>query len=367
MDTNTLMTSVINTLSGDSFYRFANADGKVWLMPVRNMPVAMHLYQPSGIKGKLLKWLFPYLHNIKFVRNIVNAEKTNCELNKYLKDLFCCIFSTSNLEFAVFGGTPCVHQKITIQLFNGKHILGYCKVADNEDIAVLFQGEAEILQRLEKQGVKGIPHCLYCGETKKGISVFVQSTVKTQRSQVLHKWNILHDEFMKELQKRTQQSVSFEESDYYHTLCELQNHLNWLPSAINRESIKRVIDRIINSYHGKQVEFSAYHADFTPWNMFVEKGRLFVFDWEYAQLTYPPQLDKYHFFTQTAIFERRWKVQELIGYIESGKGSWIDKEKYSLYLIEIMARFTIREKGNVTGDIANSFTLWMNLLEYLQK
>lgn len=35
------------------------------------------------------------------------------------------------------------------------------------------------------------------------------------------------------------------------------------------------------------VEYGVYHADFTPWNMSVEEGQLFVFDWEYASLTYP--------------------------------------------------------------------------------
>ena len=36
---------------GEVFYRLMNGDGKVWLMPARNMRVAMNLYQPSGIKG----------------------------------------------------------------------------------------------------------------------------------------------------------------------------------------------------------------------------------------------------------------------------------------------------------------------------
>ena len=43
MDINTLMASVINTQSGNSFYRFSNTDGKVWLMPAKNMQVAMTL------------------------------------------------------------------------------------------------------------------------------------------------------------------------------------------------------------------------------------------------------------------------------------------------------------------------------------
>lgn len=362
-----LLNKLLNLGAGKSFYLFSNADGKVWLMPVKNMRIAMNLYQPSGIKGKLLKQFFPYLHNVGLVRNVVKAERTTCELQEDLRNLFCRIFRISNMEFAVFCGTPCVHQKITIQLSKKRQILGYCKVVDNEEIAKLFQREAEVLQRLEKQGLKGIPHCFYCGKTNKGISFFVQSTIKTQQSQVQHEWGDLHEAFIDELRRRSQQTVVFEESDYYQTLHELQSHLDWLPSTADRELIEKVIDRIMEIHHGKQVKFSAYHADFTPWNMFVEKRKLFVFDWEYARLTYPTGLDRYHFFTQTAIFEKHWKSLEIIDYMESEKGNWIDKEKYTLYLIEVVARFSIREKGNVNGDIAKSFSIWMELLDYLQK
>lgn len=362
-----MLTDKILCTSGKPFYSFANADGKTWLMPARNMQVAMNLYQPSGVKGKLLKCFFPYLHTIRLVRSVIKAERTVGELQEDLRNLLCRIFHTSDLEFAVFFGTPCVHQKITIQLSQGNRILGYCKVTNNKEITQLFQGEAEILQRLEKQGIKGIPRCLYCDEINEGIHLFVQSTTKTQKSQVPHKWGTFHETFLEELQRRTQQTILFEDSDYYQTLRGLQSRLDWLSSTTNRKLIERTIGKIINIHSGKQVEFSVYHADFTPWNMFVEKGKLFVFDWEYARLTYPPQLDRYHFFTQTAIFEKHWRASEIIGYMKSEKGSWINKEKYSLYLIDVIARFTIREKGNVTGDIAKSFSLWTNLLEYLQK
>lgn len=331
------------------------------------MQVAMNLYQPSGVKGKLLKRFFPYLHNIGLVRSVIKAERTVGKLQKDLHNLLCDIFNTSDLEFSVFCGTPCVHQKITIQLSKGNRILGYCKVTDHEEIAQMFHGEAEVLQRLEKQGMKGIPQCLYCGEINEGIYLFVQSTTKTQKSKVPHEWGALHEAFLEELQGRTLQKVLFEESDYYQTLRALQAHLRWLPQFINRKAIEKAIDKIKVSLCGKQVEFSAHHADFTPWNMFVEKRKLFVFDWEYTRLTYPSQLDRYHFFTQTSIFERYWSAADIIGYMESKKGSWIDREKYSLYLIDVIARFTIREKGNVNGDIAKSFFLWMDLLEYLQR
>lgn len=152
-----------------------------------------------------------------------------------------------------------------------------------------------MLERLKRQGIEGVPQVLYCDELMEGIFLFVQSTTKTQQSKVPHEWGILHEQFLNELQRKTLQRIEFEKSDYYRTLQKLLTHLDWLPQFMNRNAIEKAIDNVINFYKGKTGVFSAYHADFTPWNMFVENGRLFVFDWEYTNMTYPPMLDRYHF------------------------------------------------------------------------
>lgn len=351
--------------AGECFYRFSNADGKTWLMPARNMRVAMNLYQPGGRNGKLVKALFPWLHHLPLVRRVLHAERLRCRLCDGLSRLLCDLFREQEVEFSVFGGTPCVHQKTTIQISKGQRILGYCKVTDNEDVAALFRGEADLLVELERQGVKGVPRCLYCGEMEGGLSLFVQSTTKTCHSKVVHEWGALHEQFLAELQRATTQRIDFEQSDYYRTLQSLVSHLDWLPRFMNRSIVESAVNAAIASH--SVVDFSAYHADFTPWNMFVEQGRLFVFDWEYARMTYPPMLDRYHFFTQTAIFEKHWQAGDFIAYLQSSDAGWVDRKTYVLYLLDIISRFTGREKGQVTGDVARSMMVWNDLLVYLSK
>jgi hypothetical protein len=91
-----------------------------------------------------------------------------------------------------------------------------------------------------------------------------------------------------------------------------------------------------------------------------------VFDWEYAKLSYPPGLDRYHFFTQTGIFERRWDVEDFRRYLQGPEAGWVNREAYICYLMDIIARFTVREKGRVEGDVARSFSIWGGILEYLE-
>ncbi len=365
---NSLLHQILKLGIGNTSCRFANADGKVWIMPTRNMRTAMNLYQPSGMKGKLVKRWFPLLSWSSIVRRVVHAERVRYALCTDLQQLLTRILGLSEFEFSVFGGTPCVHQKITIQLSRGKRILGYCKLSDNAEIIALFHREADTLNSLAKRGLTDcIPQAMYCGELGDGIGVFVQSTTKTNDSKVIHEWGAMQKEFMSRLQAATQRCLPFEESDYQYTLIDLREHLNWLPKEINRELIERTLEKVCSQYTGKEVTFSAYHADFTPWNMFVEGGKLFVFDWEYMQMTYPSGLDRYHFFTQTAIFEKHWGAKEIIRFMNSEGGEWMDKDCYTLYLLEIISRFTRREKGDVKGDMLMSFGIWNALLEYLQQ
>lgn len=362
---NSLLSSILNTRLGNLFYHFSNADGKTWLMPAMNMRTAMNLYQPSEWKGKMIKTLFPWLYRISMVRKFIHAETVRCSMSDELKQLCCRLFHETAMEFSIFCGTPGVHQKITMQLSKGNRIMGYCKVTDSDEIAALFQSEVNVLKELGRKGFKDIPTCLFYGELKNGVRVFVQSTVKTRQSQVIHEWTVLHDNFLNKLYQHTHRLVEFEKSDYYHTLSVLQQHIDWLPPETDSSFITAVINRIQSRWQGQKVDFSAYHADFTPWNMFVEKRLLFVFDWEYARMSYPPMLDLYHFFTQTAIFEKHWQADRIIAFLLSNEDKWIDKETYTLYLLDIIARFTIREKGNVKGDIAHSMKIWNDLLKSL--
>jgi hypothetical protein len=334
-------------------------------MPVRRLKTAMNLYQPSGMKGKLLKCLFPYLHWNSAVRRILQAEAFHCALRNDIYQLLCRVFGVEKLVFSVFGGTPSVHQKITIQLTAGNRILGYCKLSDNDETISLFHGETRILKTLRDRRVMDIPQCLFCGRLQDGTGIFIQSTMKTNNSKTVHKWTKLQEQFLANMYEKTKQELLFEDTDYYQMLLALKQHLEWLPDNIDKNIVELSIYQVMSAFCGKKVEFSAYHADFTPWNMFVERNRLFVFDFEYARMTCPPKLDRYHFFSQTAIFERHWSANEILEYIQSDAGKWINKQMYIFYLLDVMSRFTMREKGNIEGDVAKSLTIWSSLLKHL--
>lgn len=340
------------------FYRISNADGKVWLMPKQHLATAMCLYQPSGWKGKLFKKWFPVLHKLAFARKALHISQEYISLYPKLRTLLCSLFF-DDVEFAAFLGTPCVHQKVTIQIFHGKKILGYCKVSQNKDIAALFAHEDAILAELK---VKGIPTILSRGEYD-GFHFMIQTTEKTLYSKPHHSWGELEGNFLKQLQANNSRTLPFEETDFYNDLVYLREHLQEF-NITQRDTIASALTAAFTEYANRNVCFSPYHADFTPWNMFVEDGKLFVFDWEYARLTYPAGLDRYHFFTQVAYFEHHATAADIIDYCETTKAAWIDRSQYRNYLLSIISIYLQRENGK-PENFSTQLSFWCEILSWL--
>jgi thiamine kinase-like enzyme len=176
--------------------------------------------------------------------------------------------------------------------------------------------------------------------------------------------------FLKELHEKTQQECSFENTNFAKSIDYLATHTGLL----GKNDVPYILEAItkVKAYfaQSERVNFSVYHGDFTPWNMFFEQGKLFVFDWEYAQMTYPPHLDSFHFFTQCCIFEQHLKSEEiyklytqrnpkLINYIENPDFYYI------CYLLDIISFYLKRNDDKKHNSINTSMAIWLKLITIL--
>lgn len=353
--------------NGKSFYSFANSSGKRWIMPVQNMKVAMNLYQPGWRTGKILKALFPYLFWLKPVQNKIGAEKLYCRLNDRLSNIIKEVFSIKDFEFSIFCGTPCVHQKIVMQISSRNRILGYCKICDNKEVIASFDYEYELLGKLASMGIDSVPKPLFNDYIYDGVKMFVQSTSKTMKSQTNHIWSKLEEDFLEDVYLKSHKTVKFEDSDFFRDILFLKNNINLL-DGFNKKVVVDAIDKVFSHYGNKSVDFSFYHADFTPWNCYIEKNRLYAFDMEYAKMTYPPYIDCFHFFVQGLYFEKHYSVDNIISEFENNKKTfevWFDNSYlgFACYLLAVIFLFTKRENGCISDEIKPVFEMRISLLE----
>lgn len=342
-------------------YLITNADGKCWLLPASGIGTALELYQPSGLKGKALKRLFPLLHRVPQVRKVAGATVIYTSLRPDITEAAEKAFGKRITGFSIFGGTPSVHQKITLQLVAGSDILGYCKLTDSPDIAALFSHEQWLLQTLHEAGMEDVPHCMKCGTLADGTHIFIQSTTKTRYSYSPHRFMPVHEQFLQDMARCTGHTMRFEESDLGKSLTWLRCNINSVPAAC-RDTISRNLDQSIAALSGNETTYSAFHADFTPWNMFIERDRLFVFDWEYARMSYPPMLDRYHFHVQQSLHVAHHHPRQIMDDMK--RQAWFSHDEFSLYLLDIISRYLHREKGQpVSGSLTAMLTTWTELLD----
>jgi hypothetical protein len=363
-----LLNHILKANSGSLYYTFSNADGKTWLMPKKNMRTAMNLYQPAGMNGKLMKQIFPYLWWIKPLRTKLRITVNQYALQKNLNELLRSVFHTQHLEFSIFCGTPSIHQKTTMQISCGNRILGYCKITNDDEIIKMFVQEQSTLEFLRNKGVEHIPKCLYCGNLNNGISIFVQSTEKSNQSKIVHQWTNRHTLFLNELYKNTRQNIDFINTDFYKSLAYLQTVIqNFRPEDV--PVIQKAIDIVLSYYEG-YVDFSVYHADFTPWNIFFEMGNIFVFDWEYTQKTYPPFLDWFHYIFQVAIIENKLNTKYTYNFFCKHKSKYVGNDNIEImclcYLLNILSFYFQIHNGKFdTQDIG--YQRWTGLIRMIFK
>lgn len=350
--------SILNN-GGSRYYFLTNADGKTWVLPRKNLATALELYQPGGIKGRLLKSLLPLVHPIPMARKAAKADSGEISLSEEIYRQAEKSFGTPGLEYSIFGGTPSVHQKITIQFFKGHRIYGYAKVTDSKEIASLFSNEERLLDRLHKAGIEEIPECLFNDTLSSGLHLFIQTTRKNDRSFSPSRWNHHHERFLSELRDKTAASYRFEDTDFARSLLDLKNDITFIPREF-RATVSSALGSVLDSLEDKQVEYSAFHADFTPWNMFMHDGSLFVFDWEYGRMSFPPMLDRYHFFVQQAIHVRHLDADATTRWLRENK--WFSAAELDWYLLDIISRFTLREKGAVSPGLYSMLRFWTGML-----
>lgn len=295
------------------YYVVRNTNGKVWYFPVKNLKTGIMLFQASSTNGKLLKLLLPLIHRISWLRDILKIEKVECPLDVCVQNYINNLFDKKHVDFSIFMGTPCKNQKITIQISEGKKILGYCKLTKSKEIFYLFKKEINILTVLRTKGIQQIPYCIDSVFLANGYYTFVQSTTKTLNSYSSSKFSVKHISFLKELKCATLQEVNYKDTDFYKYIHDLLMHKECFTQSEN-ELLKLLINRVDNYYGGK-VEFCNAHSDFTPWNTYIEKEKLFVFDFEYALSTCPPYMDAVHFVSQVGHIQKQLMGEGLRSYI----------------------------------------------------
>lgn len=363
--------------TGNSFIRICNQAGKQWLFPTKNMKRGSLIFQPSSKKGRLLKKILIagslYLPILK-----LKYEEEYLALNDVLTNAIKKTFGINRFEFSVFLGTPGVHQKAVLQIFDDNIIYGYVKITDKELVYDLFKSEEKILSLLKVKGVQSIPIPLLI-KKENGYSFYIQTTEKSIYSHEPINFSKLQLTFLGEMCKKTEVTIRYEESAFYKNIhmpsaerqfskiSDLQRK-NFIQTAY--ETSLKIFDC---KYNGKILKLSVAHRDFTPWNMCVDRGKLFVFDWEYSSAEYFPMVDLIHYIIQSKVFDASYNTENIVGYLhqfERKLSSYCNKyttieyrDIMTAYLMDFISQYLTRGSNYISKAEMKGLLLRCELLK----
>jgi hypothetical protein len=104
-----------------------------------------------------------------------------------------------------------------------------------------------------------------------------------------------------------------------------------------------VVARVGAAYGEDEIEFGAWHGDWTPWNMAWHGGRVHLWDWERYDPDVPAGLDLLHYRLQTSGGYDAWPDRTVLEPLHRpGRTAAITVE---LYLLELARRYLLAAQG----------------------
>ena len=353
--------------TGKEYITFNHSD-KTWVMPSENLEPALEMYQPSTIKGKVLKSCIKLFHTNEKILYKLGCEKKKLSFNVDILSYLQKIINEKNVYIAAYMGDTTTKQnnKVTLQIYNDQRIFCYVKMSEEPEVLENFSREINSLKYLVEKGITNIPKVLGDEEIQ-GLRIFVQSTNKPLKQQVRLQFGRKQVKFIDNIVKRTKKDIRYETSQFYESIQYLKSVV---PQFEDKEQsiIKAAVRQVETYAEEKGLEFAFSHGDYTPWNVYYVDGELFAFDFEYCYQTMPCYMDIFHYLTQFSIMGQHNDVEKTILLYQENKETlkeYVENQDvvYVCYLLHIIAFYHNRTE-EITEQVKQQMKIWIGLLEY---
>lgn len=334
------------------------SNSRWWLIPLENRHVATSgfaLFQPLLASARLMKATAATLAWIGLSRLWVRQKlyiNGIPSLERYFP-------RNEPLEFAYFTGTDSPHRKLAVQIMDRRgNLKGFAKVTRNPQVRTLLTHEAATLMRVQALGLQTahVPKVLFSGECSNS-TLLVTDTLKTPGTSSTTRFAEAHRIFLQELAQKTSdpQSVHVSEIAGY-----FRNRFDRLLPLLDKTWSQRLNSSIhlLEAQADLRLPVGLSHGDFTPWNTFMVKDRLYAFDWEYAEDARPLSNDLIHFILNEPRIRSQpasAKVEAVMFALSQTWTSFQQGTAPALLILYLLTQ-TLRQIERLPNDIQHSRT-----------
>ncbi len=299
-----------NNNQGEVFHYLINPDKTIrWIFPKNNkFPVFLNLYNGSGIKAAMFKKVSKLFYRIG-LKNIIKSSSFTF-FNKNKKN---ALHQITNPEFAIFTGTIGENRKAVIALNKENKCTHYLKIPFSKKAKKNIFNELNQLRQLNQN--YHFFDCPTIEEISNGIKISNVANEESTNSTIL---SDLHLNALKEIYETSTVLKNIQELNSWKSINNNTNavyqHLknSKHPNKALFIKINNKTNKIANKINDhKKIKVALAHGDFTPWNMFINKEKLAIYDWELSRSDLPLFYDAIHFIFQSSILIERASFKEI--------------------------------------------------------
>lgn len=262
----------------------STAKAKVWIGKEDTVRNALRLYRPHSWRGRLVAEIFraaPEMLARTVLQN--NGAPVPNERFDLLARTVLDAMNERRATVSFYVGTAGPHRKVTAQISRGHEVIAYVKIASSAVACSLLANESLVLSRLPAMRSAEVPRVIRT--LRMGGHTFLFLTAPRKAGGYSPTLPDEHDTLFLEELGRLESGRELAAS----ALAAL------LPSGIRSDLLDRVRDVVMRLLSHSGVPTGLVHGDYAPWNSLrLEKRRLYVFDWEYAESASPVLHDAFH-------------------------------------------------------------------------
>ena len=299
--------------SGIKHYFVNNTNGTIrWIFPSTNQSaIFLSLYNNAGWKAKTYKALVKMctLVGIEkiFSQGYFTFEKMTSSIYDFLPNQY-------HDDYAIFTGTAGENRKAIVAIAAHKYVRSFVKIPLTKKAKALVRNEKQQLDYIrELKLVKmGTPKCTGTSDHLELSNIKPIDSI--QQSELTNQ----HFEGIAEMYSKTIQQVNPQATTAWN---EIQSNLRWLNDGfeiknnIEESKISSIIHQLNQLVDGigdhDRIAVGLAHGDFTPWNMYLTKEKIHVYDWEMSSVDMPLLYDVFHYVFQNNILIKQNKYESI--------------------------------------------------------
>lgn len=322
-----------------SFDFINNPDGTIrWFYPSAGMTAGhLSLYNAASVKARLYKTITRIAFRLGQAHRLASGTfRVQQKLFERVQ-MNCGIMIGEAASF--FTGTRGATRKLVVEIHNEKETTGFIKIPLTPEANTLVENEYEMVNTLNQYDFTA----LSLPKASKRINGRTRlSNVKPAIVIPADRINAIHLSAMAELYSMSNDRKKISDTAAWESI---KNNISFLGQEtvfINNLSKEKTLDlvallkELFNRVSDTElVPVSVSHGDFTPWNMYCDEQRLYVYDWEMARNGIPMMFDVFHFTYQSTILQQRRNYNAVKSTIHQWSQSALAEQMISKYGINL--------------------------------